>query len=279
MSRSQNCLSVDSFGSSGSPGIIAIPARLESRRLPRKLLLAETGRELLRYAIEIGRQAVAAAPGLLSGPIVVADAEPLLEIARRAGVEALPSLSPHSNGTSRVAEALRAIQAKGIDPPFILNLQGDHPELDPEVLIRVAQELIASPASEMATAATPLNPDDAVILHDPHTVKVVCDKKSKATGFFRKISDIPAVSTCLRHIGLYAYRTDFLLRLAELPPSPDALREDLEQLTPLALGATIRVAIVPASSSGHGIDTPDDYRKFVQRIASGAPHPQPRGKG
>ncbi|MCA9097544.1 MAG: 3-deoxy-manno-octulosonate cytidylyltransferase, partial [Planctomycetaceae bacterium] len=131
----------------------------------------------------------------------------------------------------------------------------------------------------MATAATPLDPDDAVTLDDPHTVKVFRNSNSTASGFFRKISNIPAISTCLRHIGLYAYRTDFLLRLAELPPSTDSLREDLEQLTPLALGATIRVAIVPASSAGNGIDTPDDYRNFVQRIASGAPHPQPRGKG
>lgn len=250
------------------PGLIVIPARLESRRLPRKLLLADTGRTMLDYSIEIARRAVAAAPELLSGPVVAADAEALLAIARDAGVASQLTDSGHLNGTSRIGEVLRQFPSPAL-PSFVVNLQADHPELDAEVLVRVAETLLQDPECEMATAAVALDPSDTGSFANPHMVKVACDSDLLARRFFRVLPAQETVAThCYRHLGIYAYRTDFLVRLAEATPSPDALREDLEQLTALALGARIRVTIVSASSAGYGIDTPKDYAAFVRRRVS-----------
>jgi len=250
------------------PGLIVIPARLESRRLPRKLFLADTGRTLLDYSIEIARRAVGAAPELLSGPVVAADAEALLAIARDAGVSSQLTDSGHLNGTSRITEVLRRFPTRSL-PSFVVNLQADHPELDAEVLVRVAETLLQDPECEMATAAVALDPSDGVSFANPHVVKVACDSDLLARRFFRVLPAENIVATpCYRHLGVYAYRTDFLLRLVEESPSREALREDLEQLTPLALGGRIRVAIVSASSAGYGIDTPEDYAAFVRRRVS-----------
>lgn len=251
-----------------SPGLIVIPSRLESRRLPRKLLLAETGQALLGYSIDIARRAIAEAPDLLSGPVVAADDELLLNIARDAGVSSILTKSSHQNGTSRVGEVLQVIPSFSL-PPFVVNLQADHPELDPELLVQVSRVLLQDSACQMATAAVPfdlpLTPDFA----NPHVVKVDCDSDSHARRFFRLLPSSEEISTrCYRHLGIYSYRTDFLLKLSDMTPSSGSLREDLEQLTPLAMGARIRVVIVSASSAGHGIDTPEDYDAFVQRHSS-----------
>jgi len=249
------------------PGLIVIPARLESRRLPRKLLLAETGRSLLGYSIEIARRAVAAAPELLSGPVVAADAEELLAISREAGVSSLLTDADHLNGTSRIGEVLRRFPSSSF-PSFVVNLQADHPELDAEVLVGVAETLLQDPECEMATAAVALDASDLGSFANPHMVKVACDSDLLARRFFRVLPAQELVATpCYRHLGVYAYRTDFLVKIVEASPSPDALREDLEQLTALGLGARIRVAIVSASSAGYGIDTPADYAAFVRRLS------------
>ena len=154
---------------------------------------------------------------------------------------------------------------------IVVNLQGDEPEIDPDSIDRVIEVLSEDPEAPMASVAAPLTSPDT--LYDPSVVKVVLDRRGRALYFSR--SPIPFVrdartSACSadeplfhHHLGLYAYRRDFLLRFADLPHSRLEEAERLEQLRVLEAGETIRIGVVPAASSG--VDTPTDYAAFVRR--------------
>jgi 3-deoxy-manno-octulosonate cytidylyltransferase (CMP-KDO synthetase) len=169
----------------------------------------------------------------------------------------------HPSGTDRVAEVALAIPEARI----IVNLQGDEPEISPSALARVVALLDADANAPMATLATPIR--DEAIYHDPSCVKVVLARSGRALYFSR--SPIPRhrdgvgddAPFGLLHLGLYAYRRDFLLQLAAMPPSPLELAEKLEQLRVLEAGWPIAVGVIEERSVG--IDTPEDYRRFVAR--------------
>ncbi len=176
-----------------------------------------------------------------------------------------------ASGTDRVAEAVREDTRWGI----VVNLQGDEPEIDPAAIDQLVQTLRANPAAGMATLATPIR--ERAMLDDPSCVKVVFNSEGQALYFSRSaipharewddrlLEKTPALF--YQHIGVYAYRRDLLLRLAQLPPGRFEQLEMLEQLRVLEQGETILVTQIDQPT--RGIDTPEDYAAFVERRLAG----------
>jgi 3-deoxy-manno-octulosonate cytidylyltransferase (CMP-KDO synthetase) len=242
--------------------IAVIPARFASTRLPGKPLLSETGRPLIQHVVEAARRAKSLER------IIVATDDPRIAAAVEAfGGEAMMTRSDHPTGTDRVAEVAARIEQARI----IVNVQGDEPEIDGGTIDRLVALLEDDPEAPMATLATPIR--DEAIYRDPSCVKVVCSRRDRALYFSRSpipchrdgLTD-PATETspiAHLHLGLYAYRRDFLLAIGGLPRSPLEAAERLEQLRVLEAGHPIAIGIVDEPSIG--IDTPEDYRRFVER--------------
>jgi 3-deoxy-manno-octulosonate cytidylyltransferase (CMP-KDO synthetase) len=239
--------------------VAVIPARFGSTRLPGKPLLSETGRPLIQHVVEAARRA-----SRLARVIVATDDSRIAEAVARFGGECAMTRADHPSGTDRVAEVARGLP----DARIVVNLQGDEPEISPEALDLVVALLESDRDASMATLATPIRSES--VYRDPSCVKVVCSQAGRALYFSR--SPIPCHRDGLPeppgppgylHLGLYAYRRDFLLRLADLAPSPLEMTEKLEQLRVLEAGYAIAVGIIDEPSIG--IDTPDDYRGFVER--------------
>ena len=252
-------------------GVVAIPARLASTRLPSKLLLAETGKPLLAHVIDRGREAVRQSQGQLTEVIVAADSEVLLDTARQHGARAVLTGDHHRCGTTRIAEAVEKL---GLEVDFVVNVQGDEPELAPEAILRVAQVLLSDPSADMSTLVIAMPVGTAPQKANPNAVKAVLSAEGRALYFSRAPvpydRNPPAEGVPLwhHHLGLYAYRRDFLTTFARLPASPLEEREGLEQLRALEAGRIIKAACVPADWAGKGIDTREDYNAFVRRLAA-----------
>jgi len=246
-----------------------IPARLASSRLPRKLLLSQTGKPLLQYAWEAACRA-----NELSEVIIASDSEEITSVARSFGAR-VEMTGEHPSGTDRIAEVVKRACP---DADLIVNVQGDEPDLNPENINKLVRLISGRPEVEMATLATPIY--SLSVLHDPNCVKVVRASNGKALYFSRAtipflrdgtpedLLDIQDASGMpltpwLLHLGIYAYRRDFLLKLTRMPPSKLEQLEKLEQLRALESGASILVQIV--SERSVGIDTPADYAQFVAR--------------
>jgi 3-deoxy-manno-octulosonate cytidylyltransferase (CMP-KDO synthetase) len=240
-----------------------IPARLQSTRLPRKLLLAETGKPLIQYVWEAVSRA-----NSLSAVIVATDSPEIADVVQKFGGRC-ELTGDHPSGTDRIAEVVRRSLP---DASLVVNIQGDEPELDPGHIDRLVQLMQQHPAAEMGTLGTPLSMVEQV--QASSCVKLVRAANGRALYFSRspipfvrdrEIGDVLAAGDrpWLLHLGMYAYRPDFLLRLTQLPPSPLEQLEKLEQLRALEAGATVQVGIVEHHSVG--IDTPDDYARFVKR--------------
>jgi 3-deoxy-manno-octulosonate cytidylyltransferase (CMP-KDO synthetase) len=242
--------------------LIVIPARLSSTRLPEKMLLKETGTPLICHTIE------AAARSRLAGRVVVGteDAE-IVAAVRAFGAEAILT-GKHATGTDRVAEVARHFP----DTELVVNVQGDEPEIEADDIDLAIDLLRRNPHADMATLAAPIR--DPSHLDDPACVKVVFARSGRALWFSR--SPIPHVRDRTRdwfqheppifhrHVGLYAYRAEFLQRIPALPPSDAERVESLEQLRVLIAGHLIQVGIVRQAHKG--IDTPEDYAAFVARF-------------
>ncbi len=248
-----------------STSFVVIPARLASSRLPRKLLLNETGKPLVQHTYEAAIRAARPA-----GLCVAADHEEIAATVRSFGGEVRMTSPQCASGTDRVAEIARSLD--GVD--IVVNVQGDEPELAGTSIDRVIELLEENPEMVMSTLATPIR--SRAQLNDPACVKVVFDARGTALYFSR--SPIPharewkdelltgQLPHFYQHVGLYAYRRDFLLRLATLPRTPLEKLENLEQLRVLESGYRIAVGVVDEPTVG--IDTPEDYRAFVRRTLS-----------
>jgi 3-deoxy-manno-octulosonate cytidylyltransferase (CMP-KDO synthetase) len=240
------------------PVVAVIPARFASTRLPGKPLLAETGKPLIQHVYEQVRKVAA-----LDRIVVATDDERILQAVKAFGGEAVMTSNRHPTGTDRIAEAV-----KNIECAKVVNVQGDEPEIEPE-LIETLIGLLDQDA-EMATLAVPFgNPQDALL---SHRVKVVIDRHHNALYFSR--SRIPYSngnpSPALLHLGLYGYTKAFLQRYVTLDSTPLEQAEKLEQLRALEHGYKIKVGIVKAKAWG-GIDTPEDYAAFVKRLRERVP--------
>lgn len=254
-------------------GVIMIPARLASTRLPGKLLLDHTGRPLISYAIERATAALCQFPSLFRELYVVSDDERLCRIAEQFSAKSILSQLPHENGTSRIAAAVHQLSgAAKLD--FVVNLQGDHPQVAPDAIARVAHALVEHPSADMSTAAVPIHCTDQKTLECRNVVKVWFNQGMQATAFSRRSiyqksdHDSPQFQQAYRHVGIYAYRMKFLETFAKLSPTPGEIREDLEQLRALEHQADIRVATIPPDMAGRGIDTVEEYESFVRSMAS-----------
>lgn len=244
---------------------IIIPARLASTRLPRKLLLAETGQTLIEHTYRAAQRARRP-----YGVCVACDHPDIYEAVSAFGGHAVMTDPNAPSGTDRVAEVAQKMEGTAI----IVNLQGDEPDLAGESIDLVIRLLEEEPAAVMATLATPVRSREQLL--DPSCVKVVFDSNRRAMYFSR--SPIPCPRQWddqllkadpplfYQHIGLYAYRREFLLTLAKMPPAALERTESLEQLRVLAAGYAILVGVVDEPT--FGIDTPEDYRRFVERRRS-----------
>lgn len=244
---------------------VIIPARLGSTRFPEKVLASGTGRPLIAHVWEAARRA-----GCAARVVVAADDPRIAEACKGFGAECFMTRPDHPNGTSRLAEASTLLSLG--DSEVVVNVQGDEPELDP-VLIDAAVGALASTGAEVATVASPIN--DPRLHADPHIVKVVLRLDSTALYFSR--APIPlnrdAGATpprLLRHVGLYAYSAGFLRRYASLSPTPLEQAEKLEQLRVLEHG--FRIAVAVRGSNHEGIDTPEQYARFVARWRAAHPN-------
>ena len=237
---------------------IVIPARFASSRLPGKPLLRETGKYLIQHVYERATQAKCAAD-----VIVATDDERIFDAVREFGGRAVMTRADHQSGTDRVAEVAAHLTADAV-----INLQGDEPQIEPDA-IELLAGLLADPASDMATLAVPIS--EAETYRSPNVVKVVCDDRGRALYFSR--SPIPMVrdgepdfaarpARFLQHLGIYAYRRNFLLKIAATPPHPLEQSEKLEQLRVLGTGGTLKVGLV--AHAHRGVDTPADYAEFVR---------------
>ncbi|HVU87619.1 MAG TPA: 3-deoxy-manno-octulosonate cytidylyltransferase [Pirellulales bacterium] len=256
-----------------STSLIVIPARLASSRLPRKMLLRETGKSLIQHTFEAASRATRP-----SGVCVATDHEEILAEVRGFGGQVEMTSETCASGTDRVAEIAR----RRPDVDIFVNVQGDEPELAGHSVDLVVELLERDPRLQMSTLATPIRRREQLL--DPACVKVVFDGRGRALYFSR--CPIPFVRdwhdelltenppNFYQHVGLYAYRRDFLLQIAALAPARIERLEKLEQLRVLDAGHAIAVGVVDEPTVG--IDTPEDYAAFVRRAT---PSPVGRGPG
>jgi 3-deoxy-manno-octulosonate cytidylyltransferase (CMP-KDO synthetase) len=235
-----------------------IPARWASTRLPGKSLVSLCGKPMVQWVVERARQATR-----LSEVIVATDDERIMTAVEAFGGVAVMTRADHPSGTDRIAEA-----TCGIDADLVLNVQGDEPLIVPALIDNLVAAMEADTAWDMGTAAAPI--ENEADLADPSVVKVVWGADHKALYFSR--SAIPFVRDeemrgtvqYWRHLGIYAYRRDFLQRLVSEPPCVLEEAEKLEQLRALHLGG--KMVVIETVEQGIGVDTPEDVDRAEQLI-------------
>jgi 3-deoxy-manno-octulosonate cytidylyltransferase (CMP-KDO synthetase) len=238
--------------------IVCIPARYGSTRFPAKVLAKDTGKFLIQHVYEQAKLAK-----LPERVIIAADDKRISEAAKIFGAECIMTSPDCPSGTDRIAEAVG-----GLDFDIVVNLQGDEPEIDPANIDTVAKLLVDDPKCNMATLVAEFETKEQIA--DPNIVKAVVSSVGKAIYFSRSVipydrekGGIGLVNNYLRHIGIYAYRKDFLLKITKLPQTPLEKLEKLEQLRAIENGFDILVAKVKHTCAG--IDTPEQYAEFVRR--------------
>ncbi|RPJ37053.1 MAG: 3-deoxy-manno-octulosonate cytidylyltransferase [Planctomycetaceae bacterium] len=238
--------------------VVCIPARYASTRFPAKVLAQDTGKYLIQHTWEQARKAK-----LPQRVVIAADDEKIVQAARTFGAECILTSPNHQSGTDRIAEAVGKSDAE-----IVINVQGDEPQINPEHIDYLARLLLDNPDAPMATLAAAFTTREQIA--DPNVVKVIVDARGKAIYFSRSLipydrehAGVGEVSHYLRHIGIYAYRRDFLLRITALPQTLLEKLEKLEQLRAIENGFTILVGKVEHTCEG--IDTPEQYAGFVKR--------------
>jgi len=254
--------------------VAVVPARLGSTRLPRKMLLRETGRYLFEHTVQSVQTCAA-----LTRVVLATDSDEILAAAAEVGIEAVPTSAQHPSGTDRVHEAVSALLAKdGAPIDVVLNVQGDEPELPPEDLAHLVAAF-RDPGVDVATLWSPLTREEEAF--DPSVVKVVLDARGDALYFSR--SPIPSLRHpsrpmrpgapgwrgLKRHIGVYAFRPPALGRFCTLPQGTLETTENLEQLRWLEAGGRLRV--LEATELSAGIDTREQYEAFRDRQRGSLP--------
>ena len=257
-----------SLGSRGVTGFtVLIPARLASSRLPEKILADLDG---LPMVVRVARQAVQSEA---TRCVVAADDERIVQACLAHGVEVMLTRKDHPSGSDRLAEACEKLELD--DQDVVINVQGDEPLMQPELINAVAHELLSRPDCVMSTAAHPIS--EPAEFANPNVVKTVLDKNGTALYFSRapipcwrdapeptQPSDLAAAPLSrpapLRHIGIYGYRTGFLRAFPRLEPAPLETLEALEQLRVLWHGHRIAVHVTDRAP-GPGVDTLADLER------------------
>ena len=237
---------------------VVIPARYGSTRFPAKIVASETGRPLVQHVVDRVKKC-----RHVQDVIVATDDARIAEALRPFGTRVVMTSPQHQSGTDRVAEA-----AGSLDCEIVVNVQGDEPEIEPGIVDGLIGRLEDS-SDDMATAAT-LNLRMGTDFSDPNLVKVTFDLDGHAIAFsravipYRRIQDFAENAAYYLHLGIYAYRREFLLEFADWPPTPLEKTEKLEQMRALEHGRSIFVFKTVCATNG--IDTPKQYAAFVRRF-------------
>jgi 3-deoxy-manno-octulosonate cytidylyltransferase (CMP-KDO synthetase) len=250
---------------------VVIPARHASTRLPAKPLADIAGKPMVVRVAE--RAAASGAEDIW----VATDHADIVAAVERHGFKAMLTAPEHVSGTERIAEVARRLAWHG--DTLVVNVQGDEPLIAPQLIRDVADCLARHPEASIATASHPFR--DREIHFNPNVVKVVADQAGRALYFsrapipyardaFAAGEDFPAGMTAQRHIGLYAYRADFLRLYGDLAPAPMERLESLEQLRALWHGYTIAVTVTPHAPAA-GVDTPQDLERVRAVFAGQCP--------
>lgn len=227
-----------------------IPSRYASTRLPGKPLRMIAGETLVHRVYE--RAALAKLPDIV---IVATDNEKIESEVKSFGGRVMMTSPDHPTGTDRLAEVAASLP----DYYIVVNVQGDEPFINPDVIDSLAKMLAERDDLDMTTAAAPLKEDE---YDDPSAVKVVVNQKGEALYFSRSLIPYPRNEFSvppLKHVGIYAYRRDFLLAYAGMKQTPLEKTESLEQLRALEMG--YKIGVIRIDSEDIGIDTEEDLKK------------------
>ena len=236
-----------------------IPARFASSRLPGKMLIKILDKTLLQRTFE----RVSLCP-LLDDIFIATDDKRIYSHAKKINAKVIMTSTDCINGTERITQALQKIKELK-DSDIIVNIQGDHPLLSLKTLEATIKILQNDATASVSTAATILKNKKDIL--SPNSVKVVFDKDHNALYFSR--SPIPFTKNLDKtnfyyHIGIYAYRSDFLYKLAKLELTKNQIAEDLEQLTILEHGYRIKIALVEEKTMG--VDTKNDVLRVKRYL-------------
>ncbi|XP_062016950.1 3-deoxy-manno-octulosonate cytidylyltransferase, mitochondrial-like [Rosa rugosa] len=232
-----------------------IPARFASSRFPGKPLVPILGKPMIQRTWERAKLA-----NKLDQLVVATDDKKIAACCSDFGANVIMTSETCRNGTERCTEALQKLTKKF---DIVVNIQGDEPLIEPEIIDGVVMALQAAPDAVFSTAVTSLKPEDT---SDPNRVKCVVDNHGYAIYFSRglipynKSGKVNPHFPYLLHLGIQSYDTKFLKIYPELPPTPLQLEEDLEQLKVLENGYKMKV--IKVDHEAHGVDTPQDVEKI-----------------
>lgn len=253
---------------------VVIPARYASTRLPGKMLLDLAGKPMIQHVYERARESGA------NRVVIATDHQAIVNAAKGFDAEVVLTAEKHRSGTERIAEVVSKLEFD--DSSIIVNVQGDEPLIEPEIVKSVADNLVNHQKASIATVATPLMVSEE--FHNPNVVKVVMDADNYALYFSRapipwprdsylekdtgelKRMDLSKIDTTFyRHIGIYAYSAQFVKTYVTLEQGQLEKTEALEQLRALSNGYRISV-LVTTKSAGFGVDTQEDFDKVKEII-------------
>lgn len=247
---------------SGAEVIAVIPARYQSSRFPGKMIAPLAGKPLVQHTYERALQAKH-----VHDVCVAADDQRIADALAPYDTKVVMTRPDHPSGTDRIAEV-----AADSNADIVVNVQGDEPLIDPHMIDEVVAALLSDEGAVMSTPVRRIT--DPATIADPNAVKVVMDKTNRALYFSR--APIPyrrdpdgGPAEGVRHwyhVGLYAYRREFLLEFAQMPPAPLEQTEMLEQLRAIENGYAIHV--VETQYESIGVDTPEDLERVRAALES-----------
>ena len=239
-----------------------IPARLGSEEIHAKVLLDLGGKTVIQHVYE-----KASAAGLFDEIVIAADHKSIIDVAKGFGANTFLTQQEHICGSDRCAEAVRALMPN-VD--IVVNIQADEPFLNPQMIPKVIEPLLADTSWDMATLCYPCQDEESKSAE--FTVKIAKSAAGRALYFSRSVIPYPRYerdTAYFQHIGIYAYRRDQLLRFADFGPSELELAEGLEQLRALEAELRIKVIETDLEYARISIDTQEDIenaRQYLQQL-------------
>ena len=226
-----------------------VPARLDSTRLPRKILADLNGKPLIAHVMERALEAKS-----LDKVILAVDSEDTIKTLEQYGFDIVLTSSEHVSGTDRIAEVIEEIP----DAEIIINIQGDEPLIEADVIDSLVDSFEDSAVDISTIVSTRLTVSD---LLNPNVVKAIVNEHQDAIEFKRNIFDLE-IGGVYRHVGIYGFRRESLISFTELEPSDRELESRLEQLRALDNGMSIRATVTNYDS--HSVDTQSDLDKVAR---------------
>ena len=226
-----------------------VPARLESKRLPRKILADISGKPLIVHVMENALKAKS-----LDEVILAVDSEEVMDVLEQFNFKIMMTSPEHISGTDRIAEVVSQIP----NAEIIINIQGDEPLIDPEVIDSLVDSFNDSTVNISTIVSTKLTVSD---LLNPNVVKAIVNEYQDAIEFKRNIFDLE-IGGVYRHVGIYGFRRESLISFTKLDPSVREIESRLEQLRALDNGMSIRATVTNYDS--HSVDTQADLDKVAR---------------